>query len=119
MTTNTNPSRTAPARFFASATPNAEGLYTITDRLDSAIVTTIKGRAAARATAALLTAIDLTDQPLIDQPAAEPAAKPTAKRTSHADCDHASTKLARAICRRDRAAARIVGEQVEASKADA
>jgi hypothetical protein len=104
MTTNTN--RPA-ARFFASATPNAEGLYTITDRTDDSIVVTIKGRTHARFFASRLTELDpapRVEEPVADEPTTDEA-KPEAKRTSHADCDHASSKLARAICRRERAKA--------------
>lgn len=102
MTTNTN-TRT-PARFFASTTANADGLFTITDRTDDTIVTAIKGRAHARFFAARLTEAD--PAPRVEDEATEaPAAKADAKRTSHADCDHASSKLARATCRRNRAKA--------------
>jgi hypothetical protein len=100
MTTNTN---TKPAaRFFASATANDEGLYTITDRTDGLTVAAIKGRAAARTMAATLTAIDPAPRADDDVQA---EAKAEGKRTSHADCAHAATKLARAICRRERAKA--------------
>lgn len=132
MTTNTNPSRTT-ARFFASTTPNAEGLYVITDRAakgTKAVTAYVKGRAAARAQAAILTAIDPADR-VIETKATKKAkaqgkaakAKPAAKaepkaatRTSHADCAHASSKLARAICRREAAKAATPSD---ASKADA
>lgn len=99
MTTNTN-TRT-PARFAAAAV-TTKGRYAILDRADNQIVAYVKGRAAARAMAALLTDFDPAPR-VADEPATE--AKPEAKRTSHADCDHASSKLARAICRRDRAKA--------------
>lgn len=93
------------ARFFASATPNAEGLYTITDRTDDSVVVTIKGRTHARFFASRLSELDPAPRADDDvQAEAEPEAKP-AKRTAHTDCDHASTKLARAICRRERAKA--------------
>lgn len=98
MTTNTNPSRTT-ARFFASATPFL-GHYVITDRTDGSAVAAVKGRAAARSHAAALTAIDPTD---VQGPRTASAAS-TAARTSHVDCAHVSSKLARAICRRDRKA---------------
>lgn len=94
MTTNTNPSRTT-ARFAASTAPRVDGTYAIIDRTDgNAVVATIKGRAAARTIAATLTSID-------PAPRTDDDVKPAAKRTSHADCDHASSKLARAICRRE------------------
>lgn len=96
MTTNTNPSRTA-ARFFAADKP-AFGTYPIIDRTDGQIVVNIKGRAAARTIAATLTTIDPAPR-VADEP------KPEAKRTSHADCAHVATKLARAICRKERAKA--------------
>ena len=99
MTTNTNPSRTA-ARFYAAATTNGHGRYEIIDRTDPRIVAAVKGRAAARAHAAALTAINPTDEQG-PRPTEAPAAK-SSMRTSHADCDHVSTKLARAICRRSR-----------------
>lgn len=38
--------------------------------------------------------------------------KSTRVRTSHADCKHASTKQARAICRRQRAAQSVQSESV-------
>lgn len=124
MTTNTN-TRT-PARFFASATPvPGTGRYSITDRTDGTNVALVKGRQAARDHAAALTAIDpaprddndtlalnLRDTKKAAKAArkakAEPKAEATkapAARTSHADCAHASSKLARAICRRERAKA--------------
>jgi hypothetical protein len=121
MTTNTN-TRT-PARFFASATPNDEGLYTITDRTDDSVVVTIKGRTHARFFAARLSEFDPSPRvELVPEPKSAKKAKAKgterearkaaleaeaskAVRQSHADCSHASTKLARAICRRDRAKA--------------
>lgn len=125
MTTNANPSRTT-ARFAASTVPT-DGLWLITDRTDQIIVTRVKGRQAARDLAAMLSAIDPTVRPDDDVPvplnlrdtkravkaaarkaakaeaAPKAEAKPATVRASHADCDHASTKLARAICRRERA----------------
>jgi hypothetical protein len=100
MTTNRTTS--TPARFAASAVPT-DGLYLVIDRTDSIIVTRIKGRAAARDLAATLTAIDPAPRPADEADAAtdEAIAKAATKRTSHADCDHASTKLARSICRRE------------------
>lgn len=122
MTTNTNPSRTT-ARFYAAATTNGHGLFEVIDRTDPRIVTAIKGRAEARRVAAVLTEhADLIGNGRVIETKATKKAKAQGKaakakpakaepkaeapvRTSHADCAHASSKLARAICRRDRAKA--------------
>lgn len=114
MTTNTNPSRTT-ARFYAAATTNGHGRFEVIDRTDPRILVAIKGRAEARRVAAVLNEhADLVAQPqprlqaVADKPAKAKKAKPAVEapaRSSHADCAHASSKLARAICRRDRAKA--------------
>jgi hypothetical protein len=113
MTTNTNPSRSI-ARFFASAEPTTEGLYTITDRTDDSVVVSIKGRTHARFFAARLSEFNPAPRDAEPVKAAKPAkakkaakAEPVtdAKRTSHADCAHVATKMARAICRKERAKA--------------
>jgi hypothetical protein len=114
MTTNTNPSRSTARRFFASTEPTAEGVYTITDRTDDSVVVTIKGRTHARFFAARLSEFDPAPRDAEPVKAAKPAkakkatkAEPVtdAKRTSHADCAHVATKMARAICRKERAKA--------------
>lgn len=116
MTTNTNP-RT-PARFYATDKPFL-GMYQVIDRTDGKPVTSVKGRAAARNQATLLSAIDpaprderVIEETTIPAPkkarkakAAKAEPKVDAVRTSHADCKHASSKLARAICRRERSKA--------------
>lgn len=41
--------------------------------------------------------------------------KPAPRKGAHADCDHETTKAARAKCRRTRAAEAIAGDQLEAA----
>lgn len=46
---------------------------------------------------------------------AKDAKKAAPRRGAHADCDHETTKSARAKCRRTRAAEAIAGDQLEAA----
>ena len=107
MTTNATTSARTAARFYTTPTA-VDGLFPIIDRADDTTVANVKGRATARAHAAHLTAIflhaELDEQgpaPKLDD-AAQARHDKIVTRTSHADCDHVSTKLARAICRRSR-----------------
>lgn len=111
MTTNASPSRTT-ARFAADTTALTANVWIVRDRNDGLTIASATGRAEARRIAAVLNSVaDLIAEP---QPKAKARKAKAAKaeadttstvRTSHADCDHVATKLARAICRRDRAKA--------------
>lgn len=96
MTTNTS-----PRRFYAAATTNGHGRYEIIDRTDPRIVAAVKGRAAARAHAKILSDIDPADRP-VDTP---DVTEIQSRLRAHANCTHETTKQARAVCRRQRRAA--------------
>lgn len=99
MTTNTNPSRKPAARFFVPDTrPAGATGWPVMDREGNDLVIRVSGRQMARTIAGELN--QRNPEPQGPRPVDEPKAE--AKRTSHADCEHASSKLARAICRRDR-----------------
>lgn len=53
-----------------------------------------------------------TGQPIADRSKSSNVIVNKTAATSHADCDHAKTKAARAICRRDRRSAEIAGDAV-------
>lgn len=113
MTTNRTTS--SPVRFSADTTALTANVWIVRDRLDGLTITSTTGRAEARRVAAVLNShAELITEPQGPAPRkarkgkAEPKADATSSvRTSHADCAHVATKLARAICRREAAKATV------------